>query len=493
MAALSFLYTTIPRFEELSAEEQKLYHHSKDTYITTARKHGKNLHFAKSGTKGETWVPLIEKAYAKLHGNYAALDGGDAGEAIEDLTGGVTSLISIKDILSPDEFWRDELEAVARREDRLFGCSFDTLKRYCSNDLYPVNVNGLIGGHAYSVLRAVKHNNKRFVVLRNPWGNSEWTGRWSDGSKEWTTDWLSALKELNHSFGNDGQFVMEYSDFLQNWEMIDRTRLFDASWIMSSQWLMVKPRESFDSGYGDISFTISLDKASSAIIVLSKLDERYYGAFANQVTWSFDFLVFKKGEKIPIAASSPSLARARSVNAEVKVLPAGTYVVHVRLDRHDPPLDSTNMNQDSHSLPEPTAPSPPQVPPKRVASRILAERIKSHSVASNFDQSVKLTYLSTPIHELAGKDLSEVEFCAEEEIETTKLSIAIDPELRSSRGSYVPDFAGSDGSSSATDDARRRCEDELPGVEKGTIVLGLRVYTHKTSPVKIQGQLRPTY
>jgi len=75
-------------------------------------------------------------------------------------------------------------------------------------------VNGLMGGHAYSVLRAVEYKQKRFVIIRNPWGNSEWTGPWSDGSKEWTPEWLPALGVLGHAFGNDGEFVMECLFFI---------------------------------------------------------------------------------------------------------------------------------------------------------------------------------------------------------------------------------------------------------------------------------------
>jgi Calpain family cysteine protease len=38
----------------------------------------------------EVWVPLMEKAYAKMHGCYQALHGGSMSEALVDLTGGVS-------------------------------------------------------------------------------------------------------------------------------------------------------------------------------------------------------------------------------------------------------------------------------------------------------------------------------------------------------------------------------------------------------------------
>lgn len=57
------------------------------------------LYFAQCHHPQKTWLPLLEKCYAKAHDDYAAIEGGFGGEAIEDLTGGVTSEIFTTEIL----------------------------------------------------------------------------------------------------------------------------------------------------------------------------------------------------------------------------------------------------------------------------------------------------------------------------------------------------------------------------------------------------------
>ena len=90
----SQLFWSLPKYEELSTQEQDLYRGDREMYNKLSRHGGKGLYFARSGTEGETWVPLIEKAYAKLHGNYESLIGGYPSEAVEDLTGYVIRIFS---------------------------------------------------------------------------------------------------------------------------------------------------------------------------------------------------------------------------------------------------------------------------------------------------------------------------------------------------------------------------------------------------------------
>ena len=80
------------------------------------------------GQGNELWPQIIEKAYAKLHGNYFNLRGGWASEALTDLTGCPTKSNSIEE-MSYDDIWRKLIEgyeegylinASTQGEDRYF-------------------------------------------------------------------------------------------------------------------------------------------------------------------------------------------------------------------------------------------------------------------------------------------------------------------------------------------------------------------------------------
>jgi hypothetical protein len=53
----------------------------------------------------------MEKAYAKLHGSYEALNGGSMHEALVDFTGGCSEKINMtplqKENMDMDQFWKD--------------------------------------------------------------------------------------------------------------------------------------------------------------------------------------------------------------------------------------------------------------------------------------------------------------------------------------------------------------------------------------------------
>jgi hypothetical protein len=162
-----------------------------EEYRTVMQTGSRALYFAQCSDPNETWLPLLEKAFAKAHGDYWALESGFVGEGIEDLTGGVTTELFSTDILDKNKFWTEELMNV--NKEFLFGCG-QMGGKYGER-------NGILEKHAYSIMEVREINGLRLVKLRNPWGNTEWNGAWSDGSREWTPKWMELL---DHKFGDDG-------------------------------------------------------------------------------------------------------------------------------------------------------------------------------------------------------------------------------------------------------------------------------------------------
>nr|KAF6499289.1 calpain 3 [Molossus molossus] len=219
------------------------------------------LVFTKSNHRNEFWSALLEKAYAKLHGSYEALKGGNTTEAMEDFTGGVTEFFEIKD--APRDMYKIMKKAIERGS--LMGCSIDDgtnmtygtspsglrmgeliarMVRNMDNSLLvptgsddrptrtivPVQYEtrmacGLVKGHAYSVTgldeTLFKDEKVRLVRLRNPWGQMEWTGSWSDGWEDWSFVDKDEKARLQHQVTEDGEFWMSYDDFIHHFTKLE--------------------------------------------------------------------------------------------------------------------------------------------------------------------------------------------------------------------------------------------------------------------------------
>lgn len=73
-----------------------------DNYVPT-----KNGTLAFSRTNGkEMWVIMLEKAWAKIHGSYERIEGGDTQTTVRDLTGAPGETYDLKDKdQTPDGIW----------------------------------------------------------------------------------------------------------------------------------------------------------------------------------------------------------------------------------------------------------------------------------------------------------------------------------------------------------------------------------------------------
>ncbi|KAM7187529.1 calpain-D [Rhypophila sp. PSN 637] len=292
-------------------------------YRKTYQTGSKALFFAQCKDQNETWVPLLEKAYAKAHGDFASLNGGWIGEGLEDLSGGVTTELLASDILDLDGFWDNELSRV--NEEFLFGCSTGLLDGgYGDRD-------GISEGHAYVVMEArTLKNGTRLLKLRNPWGKTKkgiWEGAWSDGSKEWTTE---VQQELGHQFGSDSVFWISYEDLLRKYQHFDRTRLFrDPDWRCCQRWIGVEVpwKPQFNE-----KFHIKLTRESPLVLVLSQLDNRYFKGLHGQYSFRLHFRLHEKDRPDAedyIVRSHGNYLMDRSVSIELPAMLPGEYSVFI--------------------------------------------------------------------------------------------------------------------------------------------------------------------
>ena len=179
-----------------------------------------------SSFKKELWVSLFEKAWAKVNGCYARIgSGGYCSEAFDVLTDSYTELIHIKVYNDKkDELWN---KLLIEKQNNYVMCAGS--KRFGLFDN-----TGLISNHAYTLMNLyeLKEEGLKLVKLRNPWGEKEFIGDWSDKSSKWTPEIKKKVDFQEDK--DDGIFYMSYDDFIKNYEILEILKMKDGYGTVAS-------------------------------------------------------------------------------------------------------------------------------------------------------------------------------------------------------------------------------------------------------------------
>uniref|UniRef100_A0A7S1R650 Calpain catalytic domain-containing protein n=1 Tax=Neobodo designis TaxID=312471 RepID=A0A7S1R650_NEODS len=224
----------------------------------------------------ELWVALLEKAYARMHGSYAAIAAGDARQALSDLTGYPTERF-------PD-FSEDPdglFERIVQYDEKGYMINLNTPGHDDSDYMGKTGAGnsaafakrykdaGLGMGHAYSVLVAKHFPEKgiRLVQIRNPWGNgTEWTGDWGDDSELWEKH-PDIKAACNFTAEADGTFWM-------SWE--DAREYFESGGVcfVERDWHDYRVKAQFNDARPSLVLEVRVTKPVTAYLVVSQRDRR---------------------------------------------------------------------------------------------------------------------------------------------------------------------------------------------------------------------------
>ena len=153
--------------------------------------------------ENELWVLLLEKAWAKLYGNYERIEAGLTRDVLGDLTGAPTKIVWNDD----PTLWDEMLNAFKKNYLLTAGAADEEqMEKYFQG-------KGMVTGHAYSLIGCYEILNEKLVKLRNPWGCGEWQGPWGDSDPIWNALSDEEKDEVGYVNKDDGTFFISFEMF----------------------------------------------------------------------------------------------------------------------------------------------------------------------------------------------------------------------------------------------------------------------------------------
>ncbi|XP_060049554.1 calpain-10 isoform X4 [Erinaceus europaeus] len=173
------------------------------------------LCFSRCGREDVFWLPLLEKAYAKVCGSYERLWAGQVADALVDLTGGLAERWSLKDAAAGDPG-----PSTCRR---LLGLG-DRCLVSCSVLSPRAGARELGEFHAFIVsdLREARGQDGQDPLLlriQNPWARRCWRGRWTEGGEGWARVAPEVASELQAQL-REGEFWVDEEEFLREFDEV---------------------------------------------------------------------------------------------------------------------------------------------------------------------------------------------------------------------------------------------------------------------------------
>lgn len=202
-----------------------------------------------SSSMNEFWPCLLEKAWARLHGSYSNIEGGRVGDIdssggfpltrfIPHCLPGINEAINRARLLV-NSSGRPNADAEKLWEKLLKWESYHWLMTAGARSMHASEVaearragmkngadkDGVVRHHAFTVLRCFTFMRGgptpplRLIQLRNPHGEGEWTGPYSDTDlKSWSPQLRAATQYSPENSGDDGIFWMPLESILDKFD-----------------------------------------------------------------------------------------------------------------------------------------------------------------------------------------------------------------------------------------------------------------------------------